>query len=123
MKAQASIETLYLAIISFALVAIGIGALYYIGSSSTMLSGKAMFLKESAFFQSLTKEICITGNGNSREASFPFAFDVSYNNGIVNLNSSNGNMSYPLSCEVENTNVQGTVILENEQSKIKIIKK
>lgn len=120
MKAQSSIELLLLTLIALSIIAVGISALSHLAGTSQALSGKAIFLRESSFFSSLTKDICTSGSGNSREASFPHPFSVDYDDGQVKIFSKHGSMIYDLPCKVQGE-VKGTITLKNSKGNIEII--
>ena len=124
MKAQLSIEFMLLLAIAIAALAVTFSSFDSLLNSSSISTSRAFFLRESSFFYELTVDICITGDGNRRRVSFPYPFEVSYDrtNSMVFLNSSYGNMSYHLLCEVEEKIVSGDVFLINKKGKIFIEK-
>ena len=120
MKLQISIEFLFLFTIAIISLAVTFYSFNSLSKSSSYSIGRAFFIRESSFFYELTKDVCSTGDGNVRKVEFPYVFEVHYDeiNNIVDLNSSYGNMSYPLSCKVEDSIVQGKVAIMNNKGVI-----
>ena len=121
-KAQSSVEFLLLLVLSLAIITVFFSSYSSLSEASSLISSRAMFLKESSFFYELSKDLCISGDGNIREVNFPYEFYVKYykpENKVL-LNSTSGNMSYFLSCEVEDALVQGKVKMINKKGKIVI---
>ncbi len=118
-KLQLSIEFILLLAVSTIVLGITVYSFQAVGESASLLGERASFLRESQFFYELVKELCITGDGNSREVFFSYGFDVS-SQGEVTLNLSQNEMRFELGCEIEEKLVKGRVLLYNERGKIKI---
>lgn len=116
-KAQVSIEFLLLLVVSFSVLVISLYALQQLSDSASFATKRSIFLRESSFFYDLVKELCITGDGNTRIVEFPYEFEVLYD-GKVMLKSDYGEMSFESGCEVQEGKVRGKVTLANEDGKI-----
>ncbi len=118
MNAQISIEFLLLFSVAVLALAITFHSFDMLSKASSSSTSRAFFVRESSFFYELTKDLCASGDGNIRKVNFPYVFEVSYRDGEVFLNSTSGNMTYPLPCPVEPSIIKGEILLINENGKI-----
>lgn len=118
MKAQISLEFLLLFTISIAVLAITFSSFEKLYSASNFASNRAFFIRESAFLLSIIKELCITGDGNSRVISLPYELNVSYSSQQIIISSPSGNLNSEVRCEVEESTLVGEVKVYNEEGKI-----
>lgn len=120
MRAQVSLEYLLVSVISLALLSLSVAALLEIKEYSDSASESLRFRYSANALANAMEDVCALGPGNSREVLLSAEVSVDREEGGVRL-SGHGSMVRPLRCEIPpESGLEGALIVENEEGKIKI---
>lgn len=120
MKGQLSVEYLIIAVISLIIISTSIAVLGTIRSNGekTFTSYQFRSFANSLFVD--IDELCVLGNGNSREIVVPFAVKLYSEVNTLSITTSEASVSYKSRCEVDlEGEFSETIELRNEKGVIK----
>lgn len=102
----------YLTIFALSLILIGfsVSSLLEIEEMSKVLIAKQQFKLDSTNLKNTISEVCILGDGNSREIFLKTELFVSQ----LSIKNNDNNLDFDIPCEIEDASVKGNVIIKNE---------
>ncbi|MBN1170215.1 hypothetical protein JXA56_04265 [Candidatus Micrarchaeota archaeon] len=105
----ATIEYLLVSVVAFALISISVAALLNIREFSEYSLDQYRFKSDAVTLRNAIKQVCVLGNGNSREVDLKGR--IAIDSGHIR----NGRNSLPLDvpCDVEETGLEGKIIVKN----------
>lgn len=118
MKSQLSVEYLLTTLVSLLLLSVSVGVLIEIQSLSSLVQGKSLFNREANLIFLKAEEVCILGDGNSREFYVSSSFNISGEGGIT-ISSGNYSLRRDFYCSVVPSSVgPGKIVVANERGEI-----
>ena len=120
MRGQISFEYLLVSVVALFLLSISAASLINIKEFSDVSIEKAQFKSSAAKLTNTIAQVCALGSGNKRTIFLNSFLSVDYYDGAVHITNSS-TIASTIPCEViPETNLQGSVIIENNNGKIKI---
>ncbi|MBU0527712.1 hypothetical protein KKE92_04480 [Candidatus Micrarchaeota archaeon] len=120
MRGQISFEYLLVSVVALFLLSISTASLINIKEFSDVSIEKAQFKSSATKLTNTIAEVCALGSGNRRTIFLKSLLSVDYYDGIVQVTNSS-TITAPIACEViSEKNLQGSVVIENNNGKIKI---
>ncbi len=120
MRGQISFEYLLVSAVALFLLSISAASLINIKEFSDASIEKVRFKSSAEKLTNAIAEVCALGSGNKRTLFISSLLSVDYYDGAVQVMNSS-TITAPIACEViSETNLQGSVIVENNNGKIKI---
>ena len=105
----ATLEYLLVSVIAIALISISVAALLNIQEFSEYSLEQHQFKSDAIRLRNTIEQVCILGNGNSREIDLRSRITVD-SNSIYNDENS---LPMDISCEIEETEIEGKIIIKN----------
>ena len=105
----ATLEYLLVSVIALALVSISVAALVNIREFSEYSLGQYRFKSDAVGLRDAIEQVCVLGNGNSREIQLKGRITVDQNHIYQGKNS----LPMDVPCDVEETEIEGKITVKN----------
>jgi hypothetical protein len=120
MRAQVSLEYLLISVVAIALLTVSAASLSQIKTYAEESSRLLEFQSSAKSLGDAIYSVCMLGSGNRREVFLRTTLDVNWENGVVQI-SDESSMARAVPCEVSSQKgIEGSVIVKNENGKVKI---
>ncbi len=120
MRAQVSLEYLLISVVAIALLTVSAASLSQIKMYAENSSKLLEFQSSAKSLGDAVYSVCMLGSGNQRTIFLRSGMDVKWENGVMQL-SSKSSIARAVPCEVSSQKgIEGSVVVKNENGKVKI---